>query len=157
MSHLAKLIGLAAITVAFAAPQAAYAATAMSNLVDGSVTAGSTTCTWADASTSDNPPNTLTVDHSTVSLSCNDSTGVVLNNSPVVSFDDAAGTATADAIDITATRSGVSCRYKATNVTMNRSGDTRDYSGGPYTAEKVSGSFFCPATYTIDNASVSFH
>ncbi len=155
MRHLGKLIGLTAIVAAFAAPQAAYGAA--SNLVDGSVTAGSTTCTWVDASTSDNPPNTLTVENSTVDLVCDDGTDVVLNNDPVVSFDDTAGTATADAIDITATQMGVTCRYRATNVVMDRDGDTRDYSGGPYTGKLVSGGWLCPSTQDIDNASVSFH
>lgn len=74
-----------------------------------------------------------------------------------MSFDDTNGTGTADAIDISATRFGVTCRYRATNLTFTRSGTTRDYTGGPFTGNLVSGGFLCPSTQTIDTASVSFH
>lgn len=81
MRHLGKLVSLAVIAVAFAAPTAAYGATAMSNLVAGSVTAGSTHCSWTNASTSANPPSTLTVDRAIVNPTCDDGTPLTLNNS----------------------------------------------------------------------------
>lgn len=157
MRHLGKLVCAAATAVALAVPGAAFGATTMANLVDGSVKTGSTTCTWTNATTNANPPSTVTVDRTTVSLSCDDGTPVTLNNNPVISFDDAAGTALTDAIDITATVIGVTCRYRATNLNLARGGTTRSYTGGPFTGTKVSGSFLCPATKTIDTATISFH
>lgn len=157
MRTFGRLVGLSVIALAFATPSVAHAATIQSNLVDGTVVAGSTTCNWVDASTSANPPSTLTVSRATVKLTCSDSTSLTLNNDPVVNFDDAAGTATVDAIDITAVRSGISCRYKATNLGLTRSGTTRSYSGGPYTGTKTGGSFLCPSSQRIDSTSVSFH
>lgn len=163
MRHIAKLIGLSAIVAAFVAPAAAQAADATATgLVDGTVTSGSTVCSWTNAVTSDVPPNTLTIDNATVNppggnLGCNDGTGLVLNNDPVVTFNDAAGTAAADAIDVTVTQSGISCRYRAEGIALTRDGTTRHYSGGPYTGNKTGGSFFCPSTATIDTADVLFH
>jgi hypothetical protein len=138
----------------FAAPTAAYAA---AGLVDGTVTSGSTTCSWVNASTSDTPPNPLTIAGSTVKTSCNDGTTLTVNNNPNVTFDDANGTAAVDAIDVTGTKFGTSCRYRATNLVLNRSGTTRTYSGGPYTGNLVSGGFFCSGTLTVNSASVTFH
>ncbi|MGH3735177.1 MAG: hypothetical protein ACRDT6_06090 [Micromonosporaceae bacterium] len=156
MRTLGRLVGLSVIALAFAAPTAAHAATAQTNLVDGTVVSGSTTCSWVNASTSANPPSTLTVDRSSVSITCSDSTQLTLNNDPVVSFDDAAGTATVDAIDITAVRSGITCRYKASNLSVTRSGTTRTYSGGPYTGTKIGGSWLCPSSQRLDSATVTF-
>lgn len=157
MRHLGKLVCAAATAVALAVPGVAFGATTMANLVDGTVQTGSTTCTWTNASTSANPPDTLTMDRSTVHLTCDDGTPVTLNNDPVISFDDAAGTSLTDAIDITATVFGISCRYRASNLTLARNGTTRSYTGGPFTGDKVSGGFLCPSTYTINTVTISFH
>ncbi|HZE39016.1 MAG TPA: hypothetical protein VE172_09430 [Stackebrandtia sp.] len=157
MRHPGKIAALAIVAAAILTPSAAYAATVQSNLVDGSVTTSGTTCNWTNAATSADPPATATVDGSTVKLTCDDGTPVTLNNSPVISFDDAAGTGTADAINITATKLGQTCTYEATNVTLNRDGDTRNYAGGPFTANKTDGSILCPSTATLDTASVAFH
>jgi hypothetical protein len=153
-----KLIALSALALVFAGAQPAHAAT---GLVDGSITAGGSACSWTNATASATPPSTLTIDRATVNkpggnLQCSDGTPVTLNNSPTVTFDDTAATATADAVDVTAVVLGLTCRYKATNVVLNRQGTDRVYAGGPYTASRVSG-FLCPSTTTIDQASMSFH
>lgn len=155
MRHFGKLIGLAAFVAIVAAPAVAQAAQA--NLVDGTVVTGDTTCTWTNATTSDNPPNTLTIDQASVTITCDDGTPITLNNSPTVTFDDAAGTGTADAINITGSKLGVECTYEATGVQFARDGETRNYSGGPVTADLVDGGFLCPGTQTLDTAAVSFH
>jgi hypothetical protein len=79
----------------------------------------------------------------------------VLNNNPSVSFNDAAATATADSIDATVTSSGQTCRYRATNAVLNRSGTTRSYSGSA-NAPRVSGGFLCPGSVSL-SVSASFH
>ncbi|MGH8878779.1 MAG: hypothetical protein ACRD0P_15805 [Stackebrandtia sp.] len=155
MRHLGKLIGLSVFAATLAIP--ATASASMANLVNGTVTTGGTTCNWTDATTSDNPPNQLTIDGASVSITCDDGTPITLNNSPQVTFDDAAGTGTADAINITGSKAGVECTYEATGVLFTRDGDTRDYTGGPYTAELVDGGILCPGSQTLDTAAVSFH
>src|SRR5688500_16588862 len=102
------LVGLAALAMVFVGAQPAYAA----NQVDGSITAGSTVCTWTGAQTTSNPPNTLTVFGATVNITCNDGTTATLNNDPTVTFNDTNGTATADAVDVSVTQSGITCRYR---------------------------------------------
>lgn len=154
-----KLVGLSVLAIVLASAQPAYGA---SNLVDGSITSGDTVCSWTGAATSDNPPNTLTIDQATINppggnLSCADDTVARLDNSPVATFDDAAGTGTANAVDVTVTVIGVQCSYRVSGPVLNRQGDTRDYAGGPYTANKTAGSFLCPGTRTIDQATLSFH
>lgn len=127
--------------------------------VDGNIVVGSTTCTWANATTSDVPPNTLTVDHASVnsSLSCSGGTAVTLTNDPTATFDDAAGTGASPEIDVNGTIVGVTCGYRATNVTFTRQSTDRVYTGGPFTASKTSGSFLCPSSETIDSATLTFH
>lgn len=152
-----KLVGLSVLAIIFAGAQPAYAA---GSLVDGSITAGSTICSWTNAQASATPPSTLTIDRASVNppagnLQCSDGSTVTLNNSPYVTFDDASGTATADAVDVTVA-SLLTCRYKVSNPVFNRQGTTRDYVGGPYTGTRVSG-FLCPSTATIDQATLSFH
>lgn len=149
------LAGLSVIAVAGLglAGTPAYAAT---GLVDGSISLSSATCSWTNATTSDVPPNTLTVDHTTVSPACSSGSASLTNN-PTVSFDDSAGTATSPEVDVSGTVIGVSCSYKVTNVTLTRSGSTRSYSGGPFTATKTGGGFLCPSTETVSSASLTFH
>lgn len=132
----------------------AYAAP---GLVDGSITVGDTTCTWAGATTSDVPPNTLTVDRTTVNESCSGGTTVDLVNDPTVTFDDTAGTASSPQIDVTGTIIGITCGYRVSNVSVTRQDTTRTYTGGPFTATLTSGGFLCPSSQTVDSATFTFH
>lgn len=158
MRHVRTLVGLSAIAaLTLMAPAAAHASTAQANLVDGEVVVGDTTCTWVDAATSVNPPDALTVDGSTVELSCDGDVDLTLNNDPGFGFDDANGSATVDAINITGTIAGVTCTYEVTEAELARDAETRDYAGGPYTAGLVDGGILCPDSQTVDSASVSFH
>lgn len=121
--------------------------------VDGVIVVAGNTCTWTNARTSANPPTALYIDRTSINkpggnLSCTGGITAALNNNPNVTFDDAAGRAKADVIDITGTQSGISCRYKATNVLWNRDGTTRKYVNQAFTATKTSGSFFCPGSVT---------
>ncbi|MFI0352248.1 hypothetical protein [Actinomadura sp. 9N407] len=152
----ARLIGATATAVVALGVMAAPAHAAP-GLVDGSVTAIGATCTWTDAVTSDVPPNTLTVDHTTINASCSGGVTVSISSSPTVTFDDAAGTATSPSISVTGSGLGMTCGYSVSNVSINREGTTRTYSGGPYTATKTSGGFLCPGTATVDSATFNFH
>ncbi|TWG06944.1 hypothetical protein [Streptomyces brevispora] len=84
-----------------------------SQRVDGVIAAAGVTCTWTDATASAGPPADLTIDRSTVNagLGCSSGASAILNNNPTATFDDVAGTATSDLIDITVKQSIVSCRY----------------------------------------------
>lgn len=151
-----KLIaGLSIVVAVSLAGTAAHAAAP--GLVDGTIRVGSSGCSWQNATTSDTPPNTLTVDESTVNLICDGDADIDLTNSPTITFDDAAGTATAAQIDVTGTLLGITCGYRVTNATVNRQGETRTYTGGPFTATKTSGSFLCPGSQTVDSATFVFH
>ncbi|MDL4772727.1 MULTISPECIES: hypothetical protein [Thermomonosporaceae] len=154
MRTASLIVGLAALTTTGLMVAPAYAA---AGKVDGSVTAVGTTCTWTNATTSNTPPNTLTVDHTTISASCGGGVTVGLSNSPTVTFNDTAGTATSPSVGVTATVSGLNCGYSVSNLSLARQGTTRTYTGGPFTASKTSGSFLCPGTATVDSASFSFH
>lgn len=156
MRQLSKLASVTALIVA-ATAGAATAATASGptaeQLVDGVIVVAGNTCTWTNARTSANPPAALSLDRSTINkpggnLACDGSITATLNNNPRVTFDDAAGTAKADVIDISGQQSFVSCRYKATNVTWNRDGASRKYLNQAFTATKTSGSFLCPGSVT---------
>lgn len=152
-----KLIGIAALVIIFAGAQPAYAA---SGAVDGSITAGSVVCSWTNGQTNATPPSTLTIDRTTINspggnLQCGGTT-VTLNNSPTVTFNDTNATATGDAVDVSVTLIGITCRYKVSNPVFSRQGTTRDYVGGPFTASRVSG-LLCPSTTTISQAALSFH
>ncbi|MFI6001459.1 hypothetical protein ACIA98_13705 [Streptomyces sp. NPDC051366] len=132
--------------------------------VDGVIVVAGNTCTWTNAHTSANPPSALSVDRTTINtpggnLGCSGSITAGLNNNPAFTFDDAAGVAKADAIDITGKQSFISCRYKATNITWNRDGATRKYVNQAFTATKTSGSFLCPGSVTTaaGDASMLFH
>lgn len=153
MKTASLLVGLSVVAASFAGT-AAYAAT---GLVDGSITVGSSTCSWTNATTSDVPPNTLTVDHTTVHTTCSGSITANLTNNPTVTFNDTAGTASSPEVDVSGTQSGVSCGYKVTNATLSRQGTTRTYTGGPYTATLTSGSFLCPRTQTVNSTTLTFH
>ncbi|BCJ35762.1 hypothetical protein Athai_32650 [Actinocatenispora thailandica] len=156
MKPVRTLVGLtvAASAALLLGSNAAYAA---GGQVDGSITVAGSTCTWTNASTSDVPPNTLTIDHTTVSASCGGSISASLGNDPSVTFDDSTGTATSPEIDVSATVAGISCGYQVTDLTVSRQSGTRTYTGGPYTAAKTSGSFLCPGSETVDSVSLTFH
>lgn len=148
------LVGIAAVAGSLLLAAPAFAATGQ---VDGSITVGSSTCSWTNATTSDAPPNTLTIDHTTVNASCSGSISASLTNDPTVSFDDTAGTATAPEVDVTATVIGINCSYKVTSLSVTRSGTTRSYSGGPFTANLSSGGALCPGSETVNSVSLTFH
>ncbi|MEU9704594.1 hypothetical protein [Streptomyces sp. NPDC047981] len=159
------LAGLAALVIAagIGASTTAYADTTEERKVDGVIVVSGNTCTWTNATASANPPSALTVDRATVNkpggnLTCGGGISASLNNNPAFTFDDTAGTARTDVIDITGQQSFVSCRYKATNILWNRDGATRKYVNTPFTATKVSGSFLCPGSFSAaaGEASVVF-
>ncbi|MFD3947694.1 hypothetical protein [Streptomyces sp. NPDC058579] len=164
MKYTPLLSGLAALVIAagIGASTTAYADTADLK-VDGVIVVSGNTCSWTNASASANPPSALTVDRATINkpggnLTCGGGISASLNNNPAFTFDDAAGTARTDVIDITGQQSFVSCRYKATNIVWNRDGATRKYLNTPFTASKVSGSFLCPGSFSAaaGEASVAF-
>ncbi|MEU6985654.1 hypothetical protein ABZ946_19830 [Streptomyces sp. NPDC046324] len=165
MKYTPTLSGLAALVIAagIGASTTAYADTTEDLKVDGVMVVSGNTCSWTNASSSANPPSALTVDRATINkpggnLACGGGITATLNNNPAFTFDDAAGTARTDAIDITGKQSFVSCRYKATNIVWNRDGATRKYLNTPFTATKVSGSFLCPGSFSAaaGEASVVF-
>ncbi|MFC4335232.1 hypothetical protein [Salininema proteolyticum] len=166
MRRTAKLVAVAATAAAMAGWSAAAGAaeTLADQKVDGTIIVGDSTCTWSDADTSANPPDSLTIDRDSVNppggnLTCSGDITATLNNDPAMDFDDAAGTATADLVDITAQQSFVSCRYQATDVMWDRQGTARDYANRSFTAGLVSGGFLCPSSQTINtgDATLSFH
>ncbi len=144
MKHLGKLVAVAIIGLALTAPTAGHADPNVTShmKVDGSVAFSDMVCTWTDATTSDNPPNPLTIYRSTINLpggnlSC-DPSGFTLtfNNDPNVVFNNSL-TATIDRINGTV---GV-CTYQATNVVLTNG-------SGSFTAYRVAGSEWCPASVT---------
>lgn len=148
------LVGIAAVAAVVLLPVPAYAATGQ---VDGNITVGGSSCSWTNATTSDVPPNNLTIDHTTVQPTCSGSISASLTNDPTVTFDDTAGTASAPEVDVNGTVLGVTCSYKVTSVSYSRQGTARNYTGGPFTATLSSGGFLCPSTETVNSASLTFH
>ncbi|NGO72154.1 hypothetical protein [Streptomyces boncukensis] len=154
----AKAAGVLVSALTVAALTAAPASAAEGS-IDGTIGAEGRSCTWTDGVTSDTAPNDLTVDRSTINtpggnLSCQD-VEATLNNDPTVSFDDNAGTATADLLDISVTVLGVNCRYQATDLSVQRDGDSRSYAGSA-DVPLHEGSFLCPDPASVD-ASFTFH
>ncbi|MFG3260523.1 hypothetical protein [Streptomyces sp. NPDC048172] len=135
---------------------AAGPASAAQGKVDGTIAAGDRSCSWTDGVTSDTAPNALTVDRSSINgkLSCS-GLSATLNNDPAVTFDDAAGTAKADVLDVSVTVIGVTCRYKAEGLSAKRDGDTRNYSATA-DAKLTEGGALCPATQSV-TATLKFH
>ncbi|WP_406150754.1 hypothetical protein [Streptomyces sp. NBC_01012] len=158
---LSCVTALAVAAVAAASTAASATDLAASQKVDGSITVAGSTCTWADATASADPPSGLTIDHASVNsgVSCTGGASATLNSDSTLAFDDAAGTATSDLIDITVNQSIVSCSYTATNVGWSRDGSTRTYLNQTFTASKSSGSFLCPSSVSLEpgSASLSFH
>ncbi|MEU6313632.1 hypothetical protein [Streptomyces sp. NPDC047014] len=157
-----------ALAAAFAGTGTALAqsaaASAADQKADGVMVVAGNSCSWSNASTSAAPPSALTVDRTTVNapggnLACGGGITATLNNNPAFTFDDAAGTARTDLIDITGKQSFISCRYKATNLVWDRDTTTRTYVNRAFTATKTSGSFLCPGSVTTPagDASMLFH
>jgi len=157
MNPTTRLLGIAAIAALPLLGTAVAANAATSGLVDGSITVSGSTCSWSNATTSDVPPNTLTIDHSTVSVSCSGSITASLTSDPTVTFDDTAGTASSSEVDVSATVDGISCSYTVSDLSLSRSGTTRTYSGGPFTASLSSGSILCPSSESVTSATLTFH
>ncbi|MFJ4863653.1 hypothetical protein [Streptomyces sp. NPDC088748] len=169
-TRIARLAGIATLVVAaaFAGTGAALAqgadASAADQKVDGVMVVAGSSCSWTNASTSAVPPNALTVDRTTVNtpggnLACGGGIVASLNNNPAFTFDDAAGTARTDLIDITGRMSFISCRYKATSIVWDRDATSLKYINRAFTATKTSGSFLCPGSVTTPagDASMLFH
>ncbi|MWA05191.1 hypothetical protein F8568_033475 [Actinomadura sp. LD22] len=145
--------GIAAVTAGFTTATAHAAAP---GTVDGTLAALGYSCGFT-AATSDTPPNTLTIDQSTVVPDCGGGVQLTLGNSPTFTFDDTAGTASAAEIDLSGGALGITCTYQVSDATLTRSGTTRTYNGGPFTATKTAGSGLCPATTSVDTATFDFH
>lgn len=146
--------GVAGMAVAQAESAAA------TGFVDGSISAEGNTCSWTNGVTSDVPPNTLSIDRSTINapggnLTCTDGVTATLNNNPSVTFDDAGGTATVDRLDVTIVTSGVQCQYAVDNASATRDGDTRHYTSTS-TVNLVEGGILCPASTTA-TGDFTFH
>ncbi len=152
-----KVLGVLAGAVVGVGMSAGVAA-ADDQKVDGTISSGGDSCSWTNADTTGNPPDTLTVDSASVNANttCDGDKDVSLNNDPTISFDDAAGTATADLISVTVVAYGVTCEYEAEGLTAQRDGDTRTYTATDITIEKSGGSFLCPSSETAD-AEFVFH
>lgn len=158
MRNILRLLSLSAVVMALGA----FTGTASAaNLVDGSISSGNGTCSWTNGSTNADPPNTLTIENSSINppggnLACTgDVESATLNNDPQVTFNDAAGTGTANAVAVTVRVFGVTCSYTANNVTLARQGTSRTYSGTA-NATKTGGGFLCPSGQNL-NATISFH
>ncbi|MGW5850524.1 hypothetical protein ACWFQ8_21680 [Streptomyces sp. NPDC055254] len=156
-ARVARFAGIAtlALAAALAGTGSALAlgsgAPAADQKVDGVIVVAGNSCSWTGASTSALPPNALTVDRTTINapggnLACGGGIAATLNNNPVFTFDDAAGTARTDLIDITGRQSFISCRYRATGVVWDRDATSRKYVNRAFTAAKTSGSFLCPGS-----------
>ncbi|MFG3496740.1 hypothetical protein [Streptomyces sp. NPDC047886] len=163
IARLSVSTGLIAAALATTTAAVAHGPTAEQR-VDGVIVVAGNTCTWTNAATSADPPNTLTVDRATVNrpggdLGCDGGITATLNNNPAFTFDDTAGTARADVIDISGQQSFISCRYKATGIVWDRDGTTRKYVNRAFTATRTSGSFLCPGSVTTaaGDASMLFH
>ncbi|WP_328929697.1 hypothetical protein OG429_37385 [Streptomyces sp. NBC_00190] len=158
-TRVTRIVGIATLVVAaaFTGTGTALAqgsgASAAEQKVDGVMVVAGNSCSWTNASTSAAAPDALTVDRTTINapggnLACGGGIAATLNNNPAFTFDDAAGTARTDLIDITGRQSFISCRYKATNIVWDRDGVSRKYINRAFTAAKTSGSFLCPGSVT---------
>ncbi|MEU7606075.1 hypothetical protein AB0B78_23545 [Streptomyces sp. NPDC040724] len=156
-TRIARIAGIAtlAVAAAFTSTGTALAhgtgTAAADQKVDGVIVVAGNSCSWTNASTSAAAPAALTVDRTTINtpggnLACGGGIAASLNNNPAFTFDDTAGTARTDLIDITGRQSFISCRYKATNIVWDRDGASRKYVNRAFTAAKTSGSFLCPGS-----------
>ncbi|THV41434.1 hypothetical protein [Glycomyces buryatensis] len=125
--------------------------------VDAVLATGGKQCEAVDVPVTAAPPATLTIPADAVELECTSSIRYTFDSDAELTFDDAAGTASAASIRIVGTWFGVSCTYEATDLSLERQGDTREYLGGPYTAGKASGMFLCPRDVKLDSAAITFH
>ncbi|MEV6950361.1 hypothetical protein [Streptomyces sp. NPDC051183] len=153
LSKLSGVTALAAAVIIGGSTAASALGPTADQRLDGTIVVAGNTCSWTNAHTSANPPAALTVDRTSINppggnLACSGGITATLNNNPAFTFDDAAGLARTDAIDISGKQSFISCRFKATNIVWNRDGATRKYVNQAFTATKVSGSFLCPGSVT---------
>lgn len=159
MRKISRLLGLSLTVVALSGISAADAFAA--NLVDGTIGAGNSSCSWTNGTTSANPPSTLTIENSSINqpggnISCTgDVSSAALQNDPTVTFNDTAGTANVNSVSVSVVAFGINCTYTASNVTLARVGTSRQYTGSA-TATKTSGGFLCPSSQVLD-ADVTFH
>jgi hypothetical protein len=143
VKRLGKLVAFAIIGLALTTPTAVHADPGVASHMkaDGTVAFSDMTCTWTGASTSDNPPNPLTIYRSTINLPggnlyC-DPSGFTLtfNNDPNVVFN--GDTAVIDRINSTVG----SCTYETTNVVLTNG-------SGTFTAYRVGIGIWCPSSVT---------
>lgn len=155
LKHLSRYVVLASLVGAGVLGLTNVAQAQSATTVNGSVSALGKTCSWTNGTATEAPPTTTTIEASSINppggnLSCSSGVRATLDNNPSVSFNDTAGTATANQITASVTYDGISCEYSATNAVLDRSGTTRDYSGTA-SASKVSGSFFCPGSVSLSS------
>jgi hypothetical protein len=153
--HVIRYVGAAALVGAGVVALSTTAGAQTGTTVNGSVSALGKTCSWTDGTSTETPPTTTTIDASSINapggnLGCSSGVTATLNNSPSVSFNDTAGTATANEISASVTYDGISCSYTATNPVLDRSGTTRDYSGSA-SASKSGGSILCPSSVSLSS------
>jgi hypothetical protein len=153
--QLTRYVGAAMLVCAGILVLSSEAHASSGDVVNGSVGALGKTCSWTNGTSTEAPPNTTTIEASSINppggnLKCSSGVTATLDNSPSVSFNDTAGTATAGQITASVTYDGISCEYSATNAVLDRSGTTRDYSGTA-SASKVGGSFLCPSSVSLSS------
>jgi hypothetical protein len=153
--HLSRFVGAAMLVGAGIVALSSTADAQTGTTVNGSVSALGKTCSWTNGTSTEAPPTTTTIEASSINppggnLSCSSGVTAALDNSPSVTFNDTAGTATANQISASVTYDGISCEYTATNAVLDRSGATRDYSGTT-SASKSGGSFLCPSSVSLSS------
>jgi hypothetical protein len=154
--HLPRFVSAAMLVGAGIVAMSSAAGAQTGTTVNGSVGALGKTCSWTNGTSTEVPPTTTTIEASSINapggnLSCSSGVTAALDNNPNVSFNDTAGTATANQITASVTYDGISCEYTATNAVLDRSGTTRDYAGTA-SASKVGGSFLCPGSVSLSSS-----
>jgi hypothetical protein len=127
------------------------------DFVDLVLAEGESRCTVERVAVEAAPPAPVVVDADRIDFDCSGDTSFEFGSDLAFVFDDVAGTAIADRVRIAATKYGVTCTYEASQVTLEREGSSRGYSGGPIGAKKAGGSFLCPGSVNLDSAEVLFH
>lgn len=149
----------AALLICATASSASPAATPpeAADQVDIVLTEGDSRCEAAGVRVEAAPPARVVIEADRVDFDCEGNTSFKFGDDAAFVFDDTKGTATAERVRIAATKFGVTCTYEASTVSLDRDGTTRDYDGGPIKAKKVSGSFLCPGSVSLDAAAIAFH
>ncbi|SEG24926.1 hypothetical protein SAMN04489712_10478 [Thermomonospora echinospora] len=154
MKLASMLVGLAAgvSAIAFTATPA-HAAGTVSGTVSVNFSPWNVTCSWTNATTSDVPPNTLTISHTSINstISCTGGIALTVTSSPTVTF--SGGNATIVSIDVAVQTP--SCAYRVSNATLLGPGPT--YTGTDVPAvEKDPKRFLCPDNVTMGTVSLAF-